>query len=100
MVSPSNSAEESGPLFCDRCGAELRPGTGNFYQIHIEAVADPTPPDIPEETSAADLGRQIQEVLAQMEDLSAQEAMDQVHRRLTLFLCLPCYRVWIENPTG
>jgi hypothetical protein len=26
--------------------------------------------------------------------------MDQVYRRLVLYLCAPCYRVWIENPTG
>jgi hypothetical protein len=31
---------------------------------------------------------------------SEQEWMDQVHRQLTLHLCRPCYRRWIENPTG
>ena len=26
-----------------------------------------------------------------------QEAMDEVHRRLTIHLCRPCYRGWIES---
>ena len=25
---------------------------------------------------------------------------DQVYRSLTFYLCGPCYREWIENPTG
>jgi hypothetical protein len=88
------------PLFCDRCAAELEPGTGSFYRVTIEAVADPTPPSFTPEDLASDPGREIERLLAQMEGLSAQEALDQVYRRLTLYLCGPCYRHWIENPTG
>jgi hypothetical protein len=88
------------PLFCDRCAAELRPGTGNFYQVNIEAVADPSPPDLDAEEQPEDLRKEIELLLAEMADLSPQEAMDQVHRRLTLCLCVPCYRRWIENPVG
>jgi hypothetical protein len=32
--------------------------------------------------------------------LSAQEAMDQVYRRLTIHLCATCFRSWIESPAG
>jgi hypothetical protein len=35
-----------------------------------------------------------------MAGVSEQEALDQVYRRLVLYLCGPCYRVWIEDPTG
>jgi len=31
-------------LVCSRCGTALRPGYGNYYQVTIEAIADPTPP--------------------------------------------------------
>ena len=31
------------PLFCARCAAELQPGSGRFYHVTIEAVADPAP---------------------------------------------------------
>ena len=33
-------------------------------------------------------------------DLSEQDLLDQVYRRVTVYLCLRCYNVWIENPTG
>jgi len=89
----------SAPLFCARCSTELRPGSGNFYRIFIEAMADPTAPVIAEE-NPEEIRRQIDELIAQMQDISAQEAMDQVYRPLVLYLCGKCYRRWIENPTG
>jgi hypothetical protein len=100
VATQPDHTEESSPLFCARCAAELQPGAGDFYRIHIEAVADPSPPILPSELSAPDLRQEIDELLARMEGLSEREAMDQVYRRLTLYLCTPCYRQWIENPTG
>jgi len=88
------------PLLCARCTAELEPGTGNFYLVTIEAVAEPTPPTITAEDLAVDIRQRIEQLLQQMAHLSAQEAMDQIYRRLTLHLCGPCYRQWIENPAG
>jgi hypothetical protein len=92
--------DHSDCVFCARCTAELWPGRGNFYRVTIEAVADPTPPVVTAGDLADDPRPQIERLLAELADLSEQEAMDQVHRRLTLFLCWPCYRRWIENPTG
>jgi hypothetical protein len=100
MAKKTEPAADPAPIFCDRCTTELHPGSGDFYRVTIEAVADPTPPDVPAEESAGDLRRKIEDLLAQTEGLSAQEALDQVYRRLTLYLCGPCYRQWIENPTG
>jgi hypothetical protein len=94
------TASETVSLFCARCTAELRPGTGNFYQVTIEAVADPTPPTIDAEDLGGDIRKRMETLIRQMEGMSAQEAMDQVYRRLTLYLCGRCYRQWIENPTG
>jgi hypothetical protein len=86
------------PLFCDRCSTLLTPGRGDFFVVSIEAVCDPSPPidEIPPEK----IREEIQGLLAHMEDVSEQEAMDQVFRRLTLYLCTACFRAWIENPTG
>jgi hypothetical protein len=95
-TEPRTKVEE--PLCCDRCTTELQPGTGTFYRVTIEAVADPTPPVL--EQPEGDLRERIERLIAQMSDLSEREAMDQVHRRLTLYLCIPCYREWIEDPTG
>jgi len=97
--NPQQRSEPT-PLFCDRCTTQLMPGAGNFYRVLIEAVADPTPPVISTEDMEADLGDQIKEVLKSLQGLSAQEAMGQIHRRLTIYLCMPCYREWIEHPTG
>jgi hypothetical protein len=88
------------PLFCDRCSAELTPGKGNFYVVRIEALADPTPPSFSAEDLLRDARAEIERLLGEMTHVSEQEAMDQVYRRLVLFLCGPCYREWIENPTG
>ena len=88
------------PLICHRCSVELGPGSGNLYVIRIEAFADPTPPTISADDLQRDLAAEIEQVVEAMKRLSAQEAMDQVYRRLTLHLCNACYRHWIENPTG
>ncbi|HUT11629.1 MAG TPA: hypothetical protein VMY42_14105 [Thermoguttaceae bacterium] len=88
------------PLCCERCGVELTPGRGGFYLVRIEALADPTPPSFSLKDLTGNTQAEIRELLRQMEDLSAQEAMDQVYRRLVLYLCGPCYREWIEKPTG
>ena len=88
------------PLFCQRCGAELEPGQGEFYVVRIEALADPTPPSITVEDLQRDIAGEIERLLATMRDLSEQEAMDQVYRKMTLYLCNQCYRRWIERPVG
>jgi hypothetical protein len=88
------------PLFCDRCSTELFPGKGNFYVVQIEAIADPSPPELDEEDLAADPQKEIERLVNEMGDLSQRELMDQVYRQLTIYLCLPCYTKWIENPTG
>ena len=85
-------------LFCHRCGCSLEPGEGNFYVVRIEAFADPTPPSLDLDQEGFDPGEEIDRLIEQMKDMSEQELMDQVHRRVTIHLCGPCYRQWIEDP--
>jgi len=87
-------------LFCHRCGAVLTPGEGNFYVVRIEAFADPTPPEITFGEDAPDIGEEIDRLIEEMHGMTEQELLDQVHRRLTLHLCGPCYARWIDNPAG
>ena len=87
-------------LFCDRCLKTLTPGAGNFFEVQIRAVADPTPPETNDARPLEEIRQEIQSLLAQMEDLSPQEAMDQVQRHVTIHLCNPCYQNWIEHPAG
>jgi energy-coupling factor transporter ATP-binding protein EcfA2 len=93
-------SSDPGSLLCARCLAELEPGRGNFYVIHIHAVADPFPPILTAEDLARDVGKEIDRLISSMRDLSEQELMEQVHRRLTINLCGRCYRRWIDNPAG
>ncbi|GMV97986.1 MAG: hypothetical protein AMXMBFR83_23390 [Phycisphaerae bacterium] len=88
------------PVLCHRCGAELHPGSGDWYVVRIEAFADPSPPVITEADLRRSPGRELERLADALADLSPQEAMDQVYRRLTLSLCVACYRQWIENPVG
>ena len=86
------------PLFCARCREELAPGTGDFYVVRIEALADPSPPRFSEEDLNHDPRAEIERLIEQMREFSEQELVDQVYRRLILYLCGPCYRRWIEAP--
>lgn len=94
-------ADPHATVFCSRCSKPMTPGEGNFYVVAIEAVADPTPPNLAQPpAAAADIGEQIDRLIYEMRHLSEQELMDMVHRRLTIYLCGPCYRQWIEDPAG
>ena len=90
------------PLFCDRCLKQLIPGRGDFFEVRIEAVADPTPPDLDEDLARTpqELHQQYQELLDQLRDVSPAEACDQVYRHVWITLCNPCFRAWIEDPAG
>jgi hypothetical protein len=92
---------ESEPLFCGHCSRILTPGRGEFYVVRIDAVADPTPPRLDDlDQDPVEIGRQISALFEKLKDQSAQEAMDQVFRRVVLHLCNACYVRWIENPTN
>src|SRR5688500_8283335 len=77
VVTEHDPSARTGPVFCARCAAELWPGAGNFFRVTIEAVADPTPPVVTDEDLAVDHRREIERLLAQLEGVSGQEAMDQ-----------------------
>ena len=87
-------------LTCARCRAKLTPGKSSFYVVRIEALADPTPPSFSEEDLAHGLRAEIERLIEQMRESSEQELLDQVYRRLVVYLCGPCYRRWIEDPVG
>ena len=94
----SDDRDDDSELWCARCGAELKPGRGNFYVVRIEAVADPWPPEFSAEDLEHDPRLEIERLIDQLRELSEQELLDQVYRRLILHLCGPCYRQWIEDP--
>lgn len=85
---------------CRRCGRALSPGRGELYAVSVLAVADPYPPVFTEADLAEDAGAEIRRLVRQLNGLDAEQARDQVHRRVVFHLCMPCYGRWIEDPTG
>jgi hypothetical protein len=96
-MNDQNLPDDS-PLLCARCSGPLTPGKGNFYVVRIEAMADQSPPRFSEDDLKQDPRAEIERLFSQMSGLSEQELIDQVYRRLVLYLCGPCYRQWIEDP--
>jgi hypothetical protein len=87
-------------LFCRRCSKEVHPGRGDYYLVRIDAVADPEPPVITEEDLDLDVGAEIERLIRQMRNLSEREAEHQVYRRKAIYLCVPCFNRWIDDPVG
>ncbi len=88
------------PLFCDRCSTELVSGKGNFCVVKIEALADPSPPVFDEKDLEKDALKEIDRLIEETKELSEEELLDQVYRQVTIYLCRPCFEVWIKNPAG
>jgi len=100
MSEPTHDAEPA-HLFCHRCGRQLHPGEGDWYVVRIEALADPSPPNLSvDDIEERDLNAEFARLFEQMDRMSERELLEQVHRRMTIHLCAPCYRQWIENPAG
>jgi hypothetical protein len=96
-----NSQLEGGePVICRKCGALLTPGRGDFYVVEVEAYAENSPMVITEEDLAKDHREEMEKIAEEMAEMSPQEAMDGVHRRMSFFLCRGCYGGWIEDPVG
>ena len=55
--------------------------------MRIEAVADPSPPSLSDEDLKHDPRPEIERLITRMQELSEQELVDQVYRRLILHLC-------------
>ena len=96
----TNREQQPLPLFWDRCAKAIHPGQADFFVIRSEAFADPTPPEITEDDLLRDHRREIEKLITAMQDLSEQQAMDQVYRRKNLILCNGCIDDWMERPLG
>ena len=68
--------------------------------VRIGAVADPVPPIFTEEDFAIDFDQEFQRLVEQTRDFTAQQAMDQVYRRVVLYLCLSMLQPMDRKPNG
>ncbi len=90
----------SGRLQCKRCSKEIHPGRGDYYLVRIDAVADPQPPIITQEDLDQDVGAEIERLIRRIKRMSEQQLERQVYRKKVIYLCVPCFTRWIENPVS
>ncbi len=87
-------------LHCKRCSKEVHPGRGDYYLVRIDAVADPQPPIISQEDLDQDVRAEIERLIALTKSMSEQQLERQVFRQKVIYLCVPCFNRWIDNPVG
>lgn len=99
--STSSDANES-LLICARCLRLLWVGRGEFFVVQINAVADPSAPDLNayEEQDTNSIRQAYEEVIGQLGEASELEANEQVARQLQIHLCNECFPDWFENPAS
>ena len=86
-------------VICDICGDSIDPHA--HYIVRIEVFADPTlPPINTEDTEEADLQDTMQKLIDQMNEMTADDLQDQVHRSFVYRLCSPCQARFLINPLG
>lgn len=85
-------------FFCAKCLAGLVPGSGEFFEVRIQAVVDPYPPAI--DLHDQSTGEKLSETLAKSSLLSEAELHEQGMLARTIHLCVGCFPAWIESSTG
>ena len=84
---------------CALCDRPIPCGSG--YIVKIDVYADPQlPPMTTEETEAADLNATLADLNEQIQNMSADDLQDGVHRSFTYQLCPRCHRIYLANPLG
>jgi hypothetical protein len=83
---------------CDRCLKEIQEGAGKFFEVHVQAFGDPTPPFLDSGPDSEDIRSEYEELVKQLADTSPSDAMDQVHQRRVWTLCNSCFATWIDEP--
>ena len=85
-------------ISCDRCGKSLLIDEEVRYQVKVvvQAAYDPM------EISTTDLEKTSPDswksLLKKLENLSAEEAQDQVYREINFDLCPPCQKIYLTKP--
>jgi len=86
-------------VHCDLCGRKIAPHA--HYIVRIEVLADPSMPALSQkQIDGIDFDAELNELLEQMKDMSAEELQDQVYRRFEYKLCRPCQVKFLLNPLG
>ena len=84
---------------CDLCGRDV--DVHASYVVRMDVFADPSvPPMTTEEIQSADFGQALDDLVEQMQGMTADDLQDTVHRRFEFRLCPACQRRFLANPLG
>ena len=85
---------------CAVCARKL--AAGRFYVVRVDVFADPAPQPIDTTAQPGEAGyvESVEEILAEMEGMSADELQDQVARRFEYHVCPECQKLVLRNPLG
>ncbi len=85
---------------CAVCARPLKAGT--LYVVRIDVFADPSAEPIDTSAGPGEAGyiESVEEILAAMKGLSAEELQDQVARRFDYHVCPECQKLVLRNPLG
>jgi hypothetical protein len=86
-------------VICDICGGTVAPH--EHYVVRIDVFADPSVPEITtDDLEEMDPQDKLDQLMKQMQSMSADELQDGVHRRFEYKLCPGCQKKFIANPLG
>jgi len=85
---------------CDLCGKTLLAEEDTRYVVKIEVYAAYDPMEICGDDLREDHDDEIQGLLAQMEDMDAEDLEDQVFKTFRFDLCPECHEAYLKDPLG
>src|SRR4051812_15881447 len=84
---------------CDLCHRTV--AVHESFVLKMELYADPSmPPMTAEQIESGDFDEALSQVLEQVQDMTADQLQDGVHRQFAFRLCPLCHRRFLTNPLG
>jgi hypothetical protein len=85
---------------CDLCGRTLLADEDTRYVVKIEIYAAYDPMEISQEDLEEDRDEEIRDLLAEMQDLDAEDLENQVYKTFRYDLCPACHEAYLKDPLG
>ena len=83
---------------CDMCGKALLVDEPVRYVVKVQVYAACDQMEIAEEDLERDHFDEMQQVLDEMEDMTAEEVEEGVYKSLRFDLCPTCQSIYLDNP--
>jgi len=86
-------------LTCDRCGNGLLLDAPVRYEVRIEVKSAYDPLELTDD-DLAKAAEDLKQAVEAVQNLSAEDAMDEVYREFRFDLCRTCQKQFIRAPLG